>query len=483
MRRFEEDRVVRGTSGRMAGGMGRCWAGVTAGALILGALVVASPAPAAFPGANGRIAFQSTGGLGTINAVGGDRRPLIGGSGVFAAPTWSADGRRLAFSSDGGGGPFELNVTGAEGGAITRLTTNPAEDDAPAWSPDGGRIAFESDRDGNFEIYVMNADGSGVMRLTSNFVEDRAPAWSPDGTRIAFSRVGAANADIWTMTPDGGSPTPLTADAGDETNPDWSPDGSRIVFQRGGAIVVMAANGAAQVPLPLPSGAARPAWAPDGTRILFDLNSEIYSANPDGSSVTQLTTAGTSGLIARAPTWQPLVQPGGGTAPPGVGDHDGDGVAAPLDCNDADRTVHPGAKDKRDDGIDQDCSGRDARSPLLRRTVKALLRTNRGGGYTTFASIAVKPVRRGDTLRITCSGRGCPLERRTIHIKKNRRSLSLLNHLRRAKLRNGAVVQLRVMHKATTGRVITWKIRAPRAVSVTRECLTPGKTKPTGCPR
>jgi WD40 repeat protein/putative metal-binding protein len=474
---------VRGTTGRMSAGVARRWAGITAAALLLGALVAASPVPAAFPGANGRIAFQSTGGLGTINVVGGDRRPLIGGNGLFAAPTWSADGRRLAFSSNSAGGAFELYVTGAEGGAITRLTTNMTEDDAPAWSPDGGRIAFESDRDGNSEVYVMNADGSGVIRLTSNVVEDRAPAWSPDGTRIAFARGVAGNADIWTMTPDGGSATPLTTDPGDETNPDWSPDGSRIVFQRGGAIVVMAANGAAQVPLPLPSGAARPAWAPDGSRILFDLNSEIYSANPDGSGVTQLTTAGTSGLIAQAPTWQPIALAGGGTAPPGLVDRDGDGVAASLDCNDADRAVHPGAKDKRDDGIDQDCSGRDARSPVLRRTVKALLNTNRGGGYSVFVSMAVKPVRQRDTLRITCTGRGCPLKRRTIHMKKNRRSLSLLNHLRGAKLRNGAVVQLRVTHKATLGRVTTWKIRAPKAARITRECLAPGKTKPTRCPR
>jgi dipeptidyl aminopeptidase/acylaminoacyl peptidase len=369
-------------------------------------------------------------------------------------------------------------VTGAEGGTITRLTTNPAEDDAPAWSPDGSRISFESDREGNSEIYVMNADGSGVIRLTADIREDRAPAWSPDGTRIAFARSG----DIWTMSPDGGSPTPLTADPGAETNPDWSPDGSRIAFQRGGAIVVMAANGAAQVPLPLPSGAARPAWAPDGSRILFDLNSEIHSANPDGSGVTQLTTAGTSGLIAQAPTWQPLVLAPGGTAP-GVVDRDGDGVAASLDCNDADRAVHPGATDKRDDGIDQDCNGRDARSPLLRRTLTASLTTNRRGAYAEFASITVKPVRRGDTLQLRCKGQGSPFKSRTIRVKANRRSLSLLKHLQRAKLRNGAVVQLRVTHKATLGRVTTWRIRAPKAARITRECLAPGKTKPTRCPR
>jgi Tol biopolymer transport system component len=49
----------------------------------------------------------------------------------------------------------------ADGSGQINLTNNPAADDVPSWSPDGRRIAFASDRDGNREIYVMNADGSG----------------------------------------------------------------------------------------------------------------------------------------------------------------------------------------------------------------------------------------------------------------------------------------------------------------------------------
>ena len=50
------------------------------------------------------------------------------------------------------------------------------------------------------------------------------------------------------------------------------------------------------------------------------------------------------------------------TAP---GDGDGDGVAPPLDCNDANAAIHPGAVDKPGDKIDQDCSGTDAAFPVL----------------------------------------------------------------------------------------------------------------------
>jgi dipeptidyl aminopeptidase/acylaminoacyl peptidase len=194
----------------MSAGVRGHWAGVAAIALVLVALAAAArPAQSAFPGANGRIAFQTSNGLGTINAVGGDRLPLIGAGGAtFAAPTWSADGQRLAFSSNSDSAAFEVYVIGAQGGAVTRLTNNAAEDDAPSWSPDGGRITFESDREGGpSQIYAMNANEGGVIRLTSDPREDRAPAWSPDGTRIAFARgPDGGSADIWTMTSDGARP-------------------------------------------------------------------------------------------------------------------------------------------------------------------------------------------------------------------------------------------------------------------------------------
>jgi TolB protein len=54
----------------------------------------------------------------------------------------------------------------ADGSEQTRLTKNRSFDEYPSWSPDGKKIAFESLRDGNWEIYVMNADGSEKKRLS-----------------------------------------------------------------------------------------------------------------------------------------------------------------------------------------------------------------------------------------------------------------------------------------------------------------------------
>jgi Tol biopolymer transport system component len=438
---MDDDRLVRGIRF------------ICVALLLLGALVATPAALGAFPGTNGRIVVQTTNGLDTINAGGGERLPLVSEPGVFATPTWSADGRRIAFASNrGGSADFEIYSVGAQGGGITPLTNNAAEDADPSWSPDGSRIVFARVVGmGPSQIFAMNADGTGEVPLISGILEDSAPAWSPDGTRIAFARGSGGNSDIWTMTSSGGSATPLTTDPADETNPDWSPDGSRIVFQRGDTLVVMSASGAAQTPLPVPSGAQRPTWAPDGTRILFDVAQQVWSVNPDGTGATPLTTAGAASLIAQAPSWQPIPQ-GGDTGPPGPGG-------------------------------DKGGSGPGTRTPLLRRSLKASLKTNRAGRYTVFAKLSVSPARRGDTLRLTCKGRGCPFKRVTLRPKKSRKSLSLVGHLRGAKLRKGAVVQLLVSRSGTVGRATTWKIRAPKSPRVARSCLPPGKSKLTRCPR
>src|SRR4051812_12184740 len=111
----------------------------------LGALVLSAPAQAAFPGADGKIAF----------------------------------------ASDRDGVP-QIYTMRPDGSEVTRLTFDDVDDERPAWSPDGTKIAFESFRDGNSEVYVMNADGSGVVNLSDTPFPDIEPAWSPDGTKITF---------------------------------------------------------------------------------------------------------------------------------------------------------------------------------------------------------------------------------------------------------------------------------------------------------
>ena len=205
-----------------------------------------------------------------MGADGKNRRRL---SNEFFAewdPSWSPDGKRIAFTSSGtmdvADGPWQIYVMDADGGNKQRLS-NDVSGWEPSWSPDGQHIAFVSFRDGFGEgIYVMDADGQNEQRLTDNLSHEWSPSWSPDGERIAFVSLRDGNRDIYVMDADGKNQRRLTRNPAYDLYPSWSPDGKRIVFvsERDGnyEIYVINADGARQVRRLTKdgSGDTDPAW-------------------------------------------------------------------------------------------------------------------------------------------------------------------------------------------------------------------------------
>jgi TolB protein len=108
-------------------------------------------------------------------------------------PVFSPDGKTLAFhvGRDVHTLPVPSQVegplSGAPGHEPRRLTTDPENGMYPSWSPDGKRIAFMSWRTGRTELFTMNADGSDQKKLLTLDRGDAIdPRWSPDGSRIVF---------------------------------------------------------------------------------------------------------------------------------------------------------------------------------------------------------------------------------------------------------------------------------------------------------
>jgi Tol biopolymer transport system component len=256
-------------------------------------------------------------GAAALLLVGGANAPAATGIGKVVgndAPSWSPDGRSIAFTSFRNG-RGDIYVMDAGGSGQRRLTTTPAHDDLATWSPDGSRIAFVSDRDGNLEIYVMNADGSGQLRLTTASGSDYGPSWSPDSRRIAWRSDRDGNAEIYSMNADGSDVRRLTRNPASDYSPTWGPDG-RIAWisnrDTGAKTSLYVMNGDGSEPRRITGGywnELRPAWSPDGSLIAFQAdrdppvgNQELYVVAPDGTGLRRLTTYPGKDDF---PTWAP----------------------------------------------------------------------------------------------------------------------------------------------------------------------------------
>jgi len=301
-------------------------------------LVAPTPASAAFPGHNGRIAFMKQ------NADGfrqtwvadmdlSDQVKLTSGSADSGWAVWKPGGAKLAFDSNRAepdptdaraiNDIFKMNPDGT---GVVKLTDSKYFDANAGWSPDGKRIAFDSDRrnhQGRSEIYVMDADGSNVRRVSTLPAKaefDQAARFSPDGRRLVFTRyrgnrslsngrVTAETAALFTVNVNGSGLKRLTSWGLRPNDADWSPKGNKIVFEayprfpnsefpehggHHGEVYTMDADGQHLKNITdnfRHAGSSDPVWSPNGKKILF-LSAHVEGGgfgiglammNPDGT--------------------------------------------------------------------------------------------------------------------------------------------------------------------------------------------------------
>jgi Tol biopolymer transport system component/DNA-binding winged helix-turn-helix (wHTH) protein len=126
---------------------------------------------------------------------------IVGGR--AGSPSWSADGRSIAFDAIEPGGNWSLYVVAADSSPISRPVISDRYNNVrPAWSHDGKWMYFASDRTGDYQIWRMPSAGGTPLQMTRNGGMD--PVVSPDGRHLYYAKVPPEQ-EIWEVPLEGGS--------------------------------------------------------------------------------------------------------------------------------------------------------------------------------------------------------------------------------------------------------------------------------------
>ena len=302
-------------------------------------LVYTATEPMGFEGPNAALTLGNS--IRTVNGDGRNQRRIQQLRGHLWSPSYSRDGKRIAFVHDAVG-RGQVCVINADGSGEMNISSNKFCDRSPVWSPTGDTLAFVSDRDGDWSIYLMNADGSGQVRLADNPGRDRAPSWSPDGKRLAWESHVSGMPSVWVCDADGSNSRPLVrpdkplkalrwdglesgsfpantvSGMSDNTirlsDPVWSPDGKYIAAVELDVGVVVSADGSSLRRVVSLQSITDFCWSPDGAQLAGVSRVHGGSYGTERSGIFFVNLAG-----PYYPTWvyeaEPPVGPRIGGAP------------------------------------------------------------------------------------------------------------------------------------------------------------------------
>jgi Tol biopolymer transport system component/imidazolonepropionase-like amidohydrolase len=247
------------------------------------------------------IAFAALGDLWVVPVTGGKPQNLTNDASYDIDPTWSPDGRFLAWSSDRGGGLIQLWVRDMQSGQMRQLTHISTQPTSAQWSPDSKRIAFVNvDRMWRgASVAVADATTGEVKIIHGSIFAPGTPTWSPDGKRIALAMVAPYNRkyregtnQVLTMSSTGTAeddatddkwfaPQPnMSIDSRGWSGPVWSPDGTHMLAIYEGQLAIWPVSPATGEPQGPPRHltseiAYNPSWAGDNRHVLYQSNDKL----------------------------------------------------------------------------------------------------------------------------------------------------------------------------------------------------------------
>ena len=240
-------------------------------------------------------------------------REALSSTEPIISPSWSPDGKRVAYVSFESKKPVIYIHELATGKRIV-LSNEKGNNSAPSWSPDGSKLAVSLSRDNNTQVYIINADGSGLKRISRSMAIDTEPQFSADGKSIYFTSDRGGSPQIYRMSVDGESAGPASRVSFKHayaTSPRLSPDGKYLAYiaRAGGfRLQLMDLRTGEVMALTQTNYDETPTFAANGKFLLYATRvngRQVLAAVSTDGQVKQILSI--PGSVVREPAWGPFM--------------------------------------------------------------------------------------------------------------------------------------------------------------------------------